>query len=104
MLVETPAGRVPLKTFAEIIETDGPNQVQREDGRRRIAVFANTDGSDMAAIVASIRREIEASKLPQGYFTRLEGQFQAQEQATRLDRRLVVDLAPADLRRALFTL
>ncbi|MBL8566270.1 MAG: efflux RND transporter permease subunit [Hyphomicrobiaceae bacterium] len=84
LLVETPAGRVPLKTFAEIIETDGPNQVQREDGRRRIAVFANTDGSDMAAIVAAIRREIEATKLPQGYFTRLEGQFQAQEQASQL--------------------
>jgi len=84
LLVETPAGRLPLKTFAEIIETDGPNQVQREDGRRRIAVFANTDGSDMAAIVAGIRREIEQSKLPQGYFTRLEGQFQAQEQASQL--------------------
>ena len=84
LLVETPAGRVPLKTFAEIIETDGPNQVQREDGRRRIAVFANTDGSDMAAIVSGIRREIEATKLPQGYFTRLEGQFQAQEQASQL--------------------
>ncbi len=47
-------------------------------------MFANTDGSDMAAIVAAIRREIDATKLPQGYFTRLEGQFQAQEQASQL--------------------
>ncbi len=66
------------------IETDGPNQIQRENGRRRIAVLANTDGSDMARIIEAVRREIAEAKLPQGYFTSLEGQFQAQEEASRL--------------------
>jgi HME family heavy-metal exporter len=84
MLIESPAGRIPLGTVAEILETDGPNQIQRENGRRRIAVFANTDGSDMARIVADIRTAIAATKLPQGYFASLEGQFQAQEEASRL--------------------
>ncbi len=84
MLIESPAGRIPLGSIADIIETDGPNQIQRENGRRRIAVFANTDGSDMARIVAGVRSAIATTALPPGYFAVLEGQFQAQEEASRL--------------------
>ncbi len=84
MLIESPAGRIPLKSVAEIVETDGPNQILRENSRRRIAVLANTDGSDLARIVEDIRREIATAKFPQGYFTSLEGQFQAQEEASQL--------------------
>ncbi len=84
MLIESPAGRVPLKAVADVIETDGPNQIQRENGRRRIAVLANTDGSDMARIVEAIRAELARVALPQGYATSLEGQFQAQEESARL--------------------
>ncbi|HYD15009.1 MAG TPA: efflux RND transporter permease subunit [Hyphomicrobium sp.] len=84
MLIESPAGRIPLKNVADVIETDGPNQILRENSRRRIAVLANTDGSDMARIIEAIRAEIAAAPLPQGYFTQLEGQFQAQEEASRL--------------------
>ncbi len=83
MLIESPAGRIPLSAVADVRETDGPNQILRENGRRRIAVLANTDGSDMAGIVEAVRREIAAAALPQGYFTALEGQFQAQEEASR---------------------
>jgi HME family heavy-metal exporter len=94
MLIESPAGRIPLRDVADVIETDGPNQILRENSRRRIAVLANTDGSDMARIVEAIRAEIAAAPLPQGYFTRLEGQFQAQEEASRLIALLsVVSLA-----------
>ncbi|MEQ1714603.1 MAG: efflux RND transporter permease subunit, partial [Hyphomicrobium sp.] len=46
MLIESPAGRIPLSAVAGIVETDGPNQILRENSRRRIAVLANTDGSD----------------------------------------------------------
>ncbi|HEX2840882.1 efflux RND transporter permease subunit [Hyphomicrobium sp.] len=84
MLIESPAGRIPLKSVADVIETDGPNQILRENSRRRIAVLANTDGSDMARIIEAARAEIAAAPLPQGYFTRLEGQFQAQEEASQL--------------------
>ena len=48
LIVETPAGRVPLSSFAQVVDTDGPNQIQRDNTRRRIVVLANTDGSDMA--------------------------------------------------------
>lgn len=84
MLIESPAGRIPLGTIADVFETDGPNQIQRENGKRRIAVFANTDGSDMARIVDDIRRAIDTAPFPQGYFASLEGQFQAQEEASTL--------------------
>lgn len=81
-LVDTPAGRLPVSSFASVEETDGPNQIGRESGRRRIVVYANTDGSDMGRVVADIRQVIEKTKLPSGGFISLEGQFQAQEQAT----------------------
>ena len=81
--IESPAGRIPLSRIAEIVETDGPNQILRENGRRRIAILANTDGTDMAEIVAALRGIVAEAELPQGYFTRLEGQFQAQEEATQ---------------------
>jgi HME family heavy-metal exporter len=84
MLIESPAGRIPLKSVATVVETDGPNQILRENGRRRIAVLANTDGSDLARIVEDIRREVQQVRLPQGYSTSLEGQFQAQEEASQL--------------------
>jgi heavy-metal exporter, HME family len=83
LLIATPSGYVPLRMLAEVAETDGPNQIQRENGRRRIAVYGNGDGRrDMAAIVADIRRTLAETKLPQGYSAALEGTFQAQEEAT----------------------
>lgn len=84
MLIESPAGRIPLKLVADVVELDGPNQILRENGRRRIAVLANTDGSDLARIVQDIRKELQTTILPQGYFTALEGQFQAQEDASQM--------------------
>ncbi|MFN3869143.1 MAG: efflux RND transporter permease subunit [Hyphomicrobiaceae bacterium] len=81
--VETPAGPVPLSTFARIVEDDGPNQISRENSKRRIFVLANSDGSDMARIIADIRAVLDEQQLPAGYFTALEGTFQAQEEASR---------------------
>jgi len=83
-LIDTPAGRLPLSSIATVEETDGPNQIGRENGRRRIVVYANTDGRDMGGVIADIRQVIAKTALPNGAFVSLEGQFQAQEQATRL--------------------
>jgi len=84
LLIETPGGHVPLSKLATIEDSDGPNQVSRENARRRIVISANTDGSDMSQVIALVRAELAAKALPEGYFTALEGQFQAQEQAARL--------------------
>lgn len=83
-LIDTPSGRIPVSAIATVEETDGPNQIGRENGRRRIVVYANTDGSDMARVVGDIRGAIAATVLPAGVSVSLEGQFEAQEQATRL--------------------
>lgn len=84
LLIETPGGHVPLSQLASIEDSDGPNQVSRENARRRIVISANTDGSDMSKVIDAIRAELAAKPMPEGYFTSLEGQFQAQEQAARL--------------------
>jgi len=84
LLVETPKGRVPLRTFADVVDDDGPNQILRENGTRRIVVQANTNGADEGSVIAAIRTELARMLLPPGYFTQLEGTFQAQEDSTRL--------------------
>ncbi|MFY3386093.1 efflux RND transporter permease subunit [Paracidovorax sp. MALMAid1276] len=83
-LIDTPAGQIPVSAIASVRETDGPNQIGRENGRRRIVVYANTDGSDMGRIITDIRAVMGSTPLPPGTFLSLEGQFQAQEQATQL--------------------
>ena len=84
LLIQTPVGWVPLRRVADVVETDGPNQILREHGRRRVVVQANTDGAaDMAAVVSDIRRILAATPLPPGVFTSLEGTFQAQEESMR---------------------
>ncbi|WP_194725169.1 efflux RND transporter permease subunit [Noviherbaspirillum malthae] len=83
-MLDSPAGRIPLSAVAAVEEGDGPNQIGRENGRRRIVVYGNTDGSDMSRIIADVRKAIAATPLPASYFISIEGQFQAQEQATRL--------------------
>ena len=84
LLINTPLGAVPLSRLASIEDSDGPNQISRENSRRRIVISANTEGRDMSAVIADIRATLATKPLPEGYFTALEGQFQAQEAAARL--------------------
>ena len=84
VMLASPAGPIPLSSVAQIEEGDGPNQIGRENGRRRIVVYANTDGSNMSKIIEDVRKTVSGSQLPGGYFVSIEGQFQAQEQAQQL--------------------
>ena len=84
LLIDTPGGRVPLSLLATIEEGDGPNQVSRDDGRRRIVLSANAQGRALSDVVADIRKVTANTPLPEGYFITLGGQFQAQEDASRL--------------------
>ncbi len=84
LLVATPQGHVPLRLVATVEEVDGPNQVLREGGRRRIVVSGNGDGArDMAAVAADLRGVVAGFPLPAGYDAVLEGNFRAQEEAAR---------------------
>jgi HME family heavy-metal exporter len=84
LMIDTPAGRVPLSQLAVVEESDGPNQISRDDGRRRIVVSANAGGRALSDVVADIRQAAAETKLPEGYFITIGGQFQAQEEASRL--------------------
>ncbi|MEO5659006.1 MAG: efflux RND transporter permease subunit [Polaromonas sp.] len=84
LMIDTPGGRVPLSQLATVEESDGPNQISRDDGRRRIVIAANAQGRALSDVVADIRRVSGEAKLPEGYFITLGGQFQAQEEASRL--------------------
>ena len=93
LLIETPAGPVPLAQLARIEDGDGPNQVIRDDGRRRIVISLNAQGRALSDVVADIRAAIAEQPLPEGYFITLGGQFQAQEEAARLIAVLAVGSA-----------
>jgi len=84
VLIETPSGRIPLSKIASIEDGDGPNQISRDDGKRRIVLSANASGRALSEIVADIRQVVAGTRLPEGYFITLGGQFQAQEEASRL--------------------
>lgn len=84
VMLSSPAGQIPLSSIATVEEGDGPNQISRENGRRRIVVYANTDGSNMSHIIEDVRLAVAQTRLPGGYFVSVEGQFQAQEQSQRL--------------------
>jgi HME family heavy-metal exporter len=93
MPVTTPTGAVPLGQLARIEEGDGPNQIARDNGRRRIVVSANVAGS-LSEAVAQMRAILAAAPLPQGVSVRIEGQFQAQEDAqTRIAGLAALSLA-----------
>lgn len=84
LLIETPTGWIPVSQIADVVETDGPNQILRENGKRRLVVLANSDGqTDMAQIVEQIRAVMAEKDLPTGFFATLEGTFQAQEESMR---------------------
>ncbi|NCV86342.1 MAG: efflux RND transporter permease subunit, partial [Oxalobacteraceae bacterium] len=84
ILIETPLGRVPLSKIATIEDADGPNQISRDNGKRRIVISANASARPLSEVVADIRKVTAESRLPEGYFITLGGQFQAQEEASRL--------------------
>jgi Cu/Ag efflux pump CusA len=84
LLVDTPTGsKVPLSELAKVQLSNGPNQVNRENGQRRIVVSANTEGRDLGSVVHDVKQILAASKLPDGYFIELSGQFESQVNATR---------------------
>ena len=58
-IIETPSGRkIALGDVAEILDTTGPNTLNRENVQRRIVVFCNVQGRDLASVVGEIKQRI----------------------------------------------
>ncbi len=68
---------VPLRDVAKIETRLGPNQINRENGKRRIVVSANVRGRDLGGFVAELRKAIETQvDLPEGYWVAYGGTFE----------------------------
>lgn len=80
-----PDGRkVLLEEVADVYETSGPNEINRENGQRRIVISGNVSGRDLGGLVQDIQARVqEKVKLPEGYYVVYGGQFESQQSATR---------------------
>ncbi len=77
--------KVTLDRIADVYESQGPNQINRENSRRRIVVSANSSGRDLDGLVREVQKNIEqVVKIPNGYHVSYGGQFESQKSASRL--------------------
>ncbi len=85
LLIPTPNGnQIPLSQLANVEIKDGPNQVQREDAKRRIVVGFNVKGRDVQSIVQELQRKVDAQlKFPTGYYVTYGGAFENLNKATQ---------------------
>ena len=75
---------VPLGQLAEISAAPGPNQISRENGKRRIVVSTNVRGRDLGSFVSEAQAEVARSvRLPAGYWIGWGGQFEQLISASR---------------------
>jgi cobalt-zinc-cadmium resistance protein CzcA len=73
---------VPLEQLAEVKMIEGPVQISRQDGVRRIGIELNITGRDIGSFVAEAQQKIKANvKLPSGYYLTWGGQFENQQRA-----------------------
>jgi Cu(I)/Ag(I) efflux system membrane protein CusA/SilA len=80
-----PDGRkVLLEDVADVYETTGPNEINRENGQKRIVISANVSGRDLGSVVEEIQGKIKKNVvLPEGFYPVFGGQFESQQAATR---------------------
>jgi cobalt-zinc-cadmium resistance protein CzcA len=83
VLITSPRGaQVRLTDVANIRVMDGPAQISRELGKRRIVVGVNVKDRDLGSFVAELQQKVDAQiKLPEGYYLEWGGQFQNMERA-----------------------
>ncbi len=75
---------VPLNRIADVREAKGPNAIMRENAQRRYVIAIQPTARDVTNLAERLRQEVtEKVSLPEGYFVSFEGEFQAQQDATR---------------------
>ncbi|WP_089351072.1 CusA/CzcA family heavy metal efflux RND transporter [Flavobacterium sp. ov086] len=85
LFIPLPNGQqVPLSQVATVDYEQGPVQVTREDGKRRITIGLNVRGRDIKSVVEEIQQKLDKSfKLPAGYYVTYGGQFENLIEATK---------------------
>jgi len=85
LYVTLPSGnQIPLEQVATIKYEDGPMQISREEGKRRIVVGFNVKGKDIQGVVGQIQEKLDANlNLPEGYYVTYGGQFENLIQANQ---------------------
>lgn len=85
VLKTMPTGeKVLLEQVADVYETNGPNEINRENGQRRTVISANVSGRDLGSLVEEIQNKVSKQvQLPEGYYVVYGGQFESQQSATR---------------------
>ncbi|WP_298010002.1 CusA/CzcA family heavy metal efflux RND transporter [uncultured Aquabacterium sp.] len=82
LLTAQDGAQVPLSSLATIQLVDGPAQISREGGKRRVVVGANVEGRDLAGFVAEVQQRMDKEiKVPEGYYFEYGGQFENMERA-----------------------
>ncbi|MBI5655625.1 MAG: efflux RND transporter permease subunit, partial [Geobacter sp.] len=83
LLITTKSGmNIPLEQLSEVKMVEGPVQISRQDGVRRIGIEMNVTGRDMGSFVAEAKQKIKGQvKLPAGYYLTWGGQFENQQRA-----------------------
>jgi cobalt-zinc-cadmium resistance protein CzcA len=77
-------GYVPLGEVASLTLAPGPNQISRENGKRRLVVSANVRGRDLGGFVAEVQQRIsDEIRLPSGYWLSYGGTFEQLQSATQ---------------------
>lgn len=82
--IDSPKGRIPLASVADIVSATGPNTINRENVSRRIVISANVQDRDLRRAVNDIQQRIAADvDLPEGYYVSYGGQFESEAKASR---------------------
>ena len=77
-------GFVRLSDVAAIVSAPGPNQISREDGKRRVVVTANVRGRDIGSFVAEAQTKLaQQVEIPSGYWTQWGGTFEQLQSASK---------------------
>ncbi len=70
-------GFVPLQDVAKVETVIGPNQISREDGKRRVVVTANVRGRDLGSFITEVQQKVGAEvEIPTGYWVSYGGTFE----------------------------
>ncbi len=73
---------IPLKRVAKIISQEGPREIARENGWRRVILGINLDGIDIGTYVSNLQKAIDSkADIPAGYFLEYGGSFENQQRA-----------------------